>query len=74
MTKQAIRSDLHEIRYYYAHREMFEKAGVTVIQSNVLEKLERYAQAISHAPIRLYMRGLYQNLEQTAGRIPVCIF
>ena len=59
MTKQAIRSDLHEIRYYYAHREMFEKAGVTVIQSNVLEKLERYAQAISHAPIRLYM--LYEK-------------
>ena len=38
MTKQDIRSDLHEIRYYYMHRDMFEKAGVTVIQSNVLEK------------------------------------
>ena len=60
MTKQDIRSDLHEIRYYYTHREMFEKAGVTVIQSNVLEKLERYAQAIAHAPIRLYM--LYVKL------------
>ena len=60
MTKQDIRSDLHEIRYYYTHIEMFEKAGVTVIQSNVLEKTERYAKAISHAPIRLYM--LYVKL------------
>lgn len=55
MTKQDIRSDLHEIRYYYTHREMFEKAGVTVIQSNVLEKIKRYAQAVAYAPIRLYM-------------------
>lgn len=60
MTKQDIRSDLHEIRYYYMHKEMFEKARATIIQSSVLEKIEQYAAAISHAPIRLYM--LYVKL------------
>lgn len=55
MTKHDIRASLYEIRYYYTHRAMFEKAGATVIQSDVLEKIKQYAGAIAHAPLRLYM-------------------
>lgn len=60
MTKQDIRKDLHDIRYYYAHRAIFERAGVTIAENTVLEKIKRYAEAIYHSPLRLYM--LYVKL------------
>ena len=55
MTKQEIRNDLHEIRYYYMHRAIFEQARAVIAESSVLDKVNKYAKAISSSPLRLYM-------------------
>ena len=52
-----IYADLREIRYYYSKREVFENGPV---QSSLIEKVERYNQAMRDAPARLY--DLYISL------------
>jgi len=60
LTIQKIRDDLKEIRYYYSKQKMFDNASKTVVQSSVLNKVERYNQAVKDAPARLY--DLYISL------------
>jgi len=54
LTIQQIREDLKDIRYYYSKQKMFDHASKTVIQSSVLDKVNRYNQAVKDAPARLY--------------------
>ena len=38
----AIREDLKDIRYYYAHKEVFDRASRENVRSSVIQKAERY--------------------------------
>ncbi len=60
VTMRQIREDLREIRYYYSKRELLDKASKVILPNSVLEKVERYNQAVANAPIRLY--DLYVSL------------
>lgn len=60
VTMQQIRNDLREIRYFYSKQKMFENASQCVVESSVVEKVNRYNQAIKNAPVRLY--DLYISL------------
>ena len=55
MTKQELRSDLQDIRYYYIHKAMFDKAETTGFKSETLKKIERYGRLMTKAPPRLYV-------------------
>lgn len=54
MKAELIRNELKEIRYYYSHKEMFDKAAVEVGTITVAGKIKKYNEAIRHAPPRLY--------------------
>ena len=53
-TIKTIREDLKEIRYYYSKQKDFDHASKMGIPSLVIEKVDRYNQAMKNAPIRLY--------------------
>ena len=55
-----IRDDLKEIRYYYAHKEIFEKASRDIGQHSCVEKINKYNDAIKSASARLF--ELYVSL------------
>lgn len=42
MTLQEVKSDLKQIRYYYAHEKEFEGATRIIGGSGILEKIEKY--------------------------------
>ncbi len=54
MTLEIIRKDLKDIRYYYSRRRIFEEATKIVGDNGVLAKVEKYNNAIKHAPPKLY--------------------
>ena len=54
MTNQELKADLRDIRYYHTHKSMFERAEDTGFKNAVVKKTDRYAQAMSNAPPRLY--------------------
>ena len=49
-----IREDLKDIRYYYARKDMFEKASASVGENKILDKINRYNSVVRLAPPRLY--------------------
>ena len=55
-----IRSDLANIRYYYARKEVFDKAEIFVGKNAVIDVAKKYNAAIRTAPPRLY--DLYISL------------
>mgnify|MGYP003571565366 CR=1 FL=1 len=55
-----IRRDLKNIRYYYARKNAFENASLTVGQNTIIDKLDIYNNAIRFATPRLY--DLYVTL------------
>ncbi len=61
MTIQEVRGDLRTIRYYYSKQKEFEKAAETVGTNKIAETVERYNQAVTNAPLKLYevYVGLY---------------
>lgn len=61
MTKESIRHDLSEIRYYYSQKALFDKGNFKVVKSTIEDKIAMYAKAIESAPARLYAVyvGLY---------------
>ena len=71
MTIQEIRSDLRAIRYYYSKQKEFDKAAETVGASRVTEIVEKYNQAVTNAPLKLYevYVGLYvhNNTQETVS-------
>ena len=57
---EQIREDLRDIRYYYAHKDVFDKNEVNVGVSVVKKKVEKYNAVIVFAPPRFY--DLYVGL------------
>lgn len=53
-TMRQVYADLKEIRYYYSKRALFESASKCIIESGILEKVNRYNRAMINAPPRLY--------------------
>jgi len=51
---QTIKMDLQSIRYYYARKEMFEKAFDCVGKNSILETAQKYNSAICKADPKLY--------------------
>ena len=49
-----VREDLRDIRYYYAHKEMFDKTVKVTGEHELIRKTERYNAAMCTAPPRLY--------------------
>lgn len=60
ITLEQIREDLKDIRYYYSKQELFDHATVRVVRNTILEKVERYNNAMQDAPLKLY--DLYISL------------
>lgn len=60
LTLETIRADLKEIRYYYMRESQFNTAFEQVASNAILEKVQRYSEAVKSAPIKLY--DLYINL------------
>lgn len=60
MTTEQIRRELQDIRYYYSHKAMFDRASDCVAKSTAVGLAEKYNAAIGSAPPRLY--DLYISL------------
>lgn len=54
MTKHEIKADLQDIRYYYTHKAMFDRAEDTGFKNIVVKKAERYGVYMSRASPKLY--------------------
>ena len=55
-----IREDLKEIKYYYSHKDIFEKASKHIGEHSCVAKVNKYNDVIRFAPARLY--ELYVSL------------
>lgn len=53
-TKQQIKDDLKQIKYYYSRKAEFESSAKRIIASSVTELVDKYNQAIHPAPALLY--------------------
>lgn len=60
MTTEQIRRELQDIRYYYSHKAMFDRASDCVAKSTAVGLAEKYNAAIGSVPPRLY--DLYISL------------
>ncbi len=60
VTMQQIYDNLKDVRYYYSKQKMFESASKCIVESAVVEKVNRYNEAVKNAPPRLY--ELYYEL------------
>lgn len=54
MTKHEIKADLQDIRYYYTHKAMFDRAEDTGFKNIVVKKAEMYGVYMSRASPKLY--------------------
>lgn len=54
LSVKEIRNDLREIKFYYARKEMFEKASDSVGENQIMKKAKIYNQVVCSAPPRLY--------------------
>lgn len=52
-TKQQIRKELTEIKYYHTHREVFESHSSEVESEIVTERIPRYNRLMMDAPMKL---------------------
>lgn len=57
MTITELKEELQEVKYYYRHKAMFDRALSTVSKNKVLEKVTRYNDLVRDAPAQLF--GLY---------------
>jgi hypothetical protein len=60
ITLTTIRNDLKEIRYYFARKEMFDKAFASTGENDIVKKVNLYNKAIIKATPKLY--DLYVSL------------
>ena len=60
ISKETIREDLKNIRFYYSRREIFENGESQIGGSAFYPIVQKYNQAIREAPPRLY--DLYVSL------------
>ena len=68
MKLEKVREDLQEIRYYYTHRRIFDKANEIQVRHEVVGKAERYSRIAEKAPpllfdfyVSLYVLGRTQS-------------
>lgn len=63
MTKEEIRNDLKDIRYYYSMERLFLSGESVVRADEVIDKVKRYNAVMGKAPAKLYAvyMGLYVN-------------
>ena len=54
ITIETIKRELEDIRYYYARRDMFDKAFDSVGKNTILQTVHRYNEAICSAPPKVY--------------------
>ena len=54
ITTETIKRELEDIRYYYARRDMFDKAFDSVGKNAILQTVNRYNEAICAAPPKIY--------------------
>ena len=52
--REQIKSELIEVRYYYARAEIFERAFDSIGKCGILEKVAKYNEAICKAPIMIF--------------------
>lgn len=57
MTITELKEELQEVKYYYGHKAMFDRALSTVSKNKVLEKVALYNDLVQDAPAQLF--GLY---------------
>ena len=60
MTTEQIRRELQDIRYYYSHKAMFDRALDCVAKNAAVELARKYNEAVQTAPPKLY--DLYISL------------
>ena len=60
MNLSEIREDLKDIRYYYAHKDVFESAARESVYNDVVRKVRKYTALIEKAPPILF--DLYVSL------------
>lgn len=60
MTVNDVKKDLKEIKYYYDHKSMFDRAMETSVKTEVMRKVQLYNKYMSKAEARLF--GLYVAL------------
>ncbi|NCB55855.1 MAG: hypothetical protein EOM49_13140 [Epsilonproteobacteria bacterium] len=60
-TIKQIREDLKDVRFYYSKKDKFDKAFENVAVNDILDKVDKYNDAVKTAHIRLYdvYIGLY---------------
>ena len=54
ITIETIKRELENIRYYYARKDMFEKAFDSVGKNAILQTVSRYNAIICSAPPKIY--------------------
>ena len=54
ITIETIKRELNDIKYYYARRELFDKAFDSVGKNTILQIVDKYNRAICHAGPKLY--------------------
>ena len=54
ITKEMIRKELEEVRYYYSRKKLFDKATDSVGKNDIIGVVEKYNRAICEAKPRLY--------------------
>ena len=60
MNLSEIREDLKDIRYYYAHKDVFESAARENVYNDVVRKVRKYTALVEKAPPILF--DLYVSL------------
>ena len=60
MTTEQIRRELQDIRYYYSHKAMFDRASDCVAKNAAVALAGKYNEAVQTAPPKLY--DLYISL------------
>ena len=54
MQLSEIRKDLKDIRYYYSRQKLFDEGFRATGHNEIMEKVQKYNDAISSAPLKLY--------------------
>lgn len=54
MTSKEIKAELNKIKYYFSRKEIFDKSFDCLVKNEILETIEKYNEAISHADPRVY--------------------
>lgn len=54
MTVKQIRDELKEVRYYYARKDVFDKALQEIDNTSIVQLVKKYNEAVCCAPPKLF--------------------